>query len=61
MNGSVRLKTQEIERMTLSPFAALSECSCGRERQEEEDELRTCYQRDRDRIISLQGLPPPEV
>ena len=51
MNGSVRLKTQEIERLTLSPFAALSENSAGREIQEKEDELRTCYQRDRDRII----------
>lgn len=51
MNGSVRLKTQEIERMTLSPLAALSERSAGRDQAEEEDALRTCYQRDRDRII----------
>lgn len=51
MNVSARLKTQEIERITLSPLAALSENSAGRDRPEEEDALRTCYQRDRDRII----------
>ena len=35
----------------LSPYAALSLCSRGRERQEEECDVRTVYQRDRDRIL----------
>ena len=51
MDASMRLRTQEIERQTLSPLAALSENSAGRDRPEQEDALRTCYQRDRDRIL----------
>ena len=51
MKASVRLHTEEMERGTLSPLAALSERSAGRDTTEAEDELRTCYQRDRDRII----------
>ena len=51
MKTSVRLHTEEMERDTLSPLAALSERSAGRDTPEGEDELRTCYQRDRDRII----------
>lgn len=46
-----RERTQEIERLTLAPYAALSQNSRGRERPEEECPLRTVYQRDRDRII----------
>ena len=48
---TVREETQTIERLTLSPYAALSEQSCGRRTPEPEDDLRTCYQRDRDRIL----------
>ena len=48
---TVREKTQEIERMTFSPYAAFSDSSKGRERPEEECAIRTAYQRDRDRII----------
>lgn len=51
MKASVRLHTEEMERGTLSSLAALSERSAGRDTAEAEDELRTCYQRDRDRII----------
>ncbi len=46
-----RLRTMEIERQTLGPFATLSENSAGRTRAEEDCPLRTVFQRDRDRII----------
>lgn len=48
---TVREQTQEIERMTLSPWATLSENTRGRARPEEECPIRTCFQRDRDRVI----------
>lgn len=51
-----RVRTQEIERQTLSPFATLSEDSKGRERFEEECPLRTIFQRDRDRIIHCKAF-----
>ncbi|MGZ8604234.1 MAG: deoxyguanosinetriphosphate triphosphohydrolase [Actinomycetota bacterium] len=46
-----RERTEEIERDTLSPHAALASATKGRERDEPQDPLRTCYQRDRDRIV----------
>ncbi len=48
---NVREITEKIERETLSPFAALSENTKGREKPLEPCDLRTEYQRDRDRII----------
>ncbi len=48
---TVRERTEEIERQTLSQYAALSEASRGRERAEEPCPMRTCFQRDRDRVI----------
>ena len=48
---SIRLRTQQIEKQTLSEWAALSQNTRGREMPEPECELRTAYQRDRDRII----------
>jgi dGTPase len=42
---------EEREKVTLFPFAVLSTQSRGRERPEKECEIRTCFQRDRDRII----------
>lgn len=53
---TVRERTQEIERLTLSPVASLSEHSAGRARAEEPCPLRTCYQRDRDRIIHCKSF-----
>lgn len=44
-------RTQEIENNTLHPKACLSSKSIGRLRKEKEDDIRTCFQRDRDRII----------
>ncbi|RJQ11141.1 MAG: deoxyguanosinetriphosphate triphosphohydrolase [Bacillota bacterium] len=47
----IRQAAEELEERVLSPFAATSRRSKGRERPEEECEVRTCFQRDRDRII----------
>ena len=44
-------QTEEIERKTLHPKACLSANSKGRMKPEKEGEIRTCFQRDRDRII----------
>ncbi len=46
-----RERTEEIERETLSEDATLASASKGREREESPDPLRTCFQRDRDRIV----------
>ncbi len=51
MNRNIREESEAIERETLSPFGTLSENSKGRLRVEEPCELRTIFQRDRDRII----------
>ncbi len=48
---TIREQTEEIERKTLHPKACLSSKSKGRLRPEKEGEIRTCFQRDRDRII----------
>jgi len=48
---TVREQTEEIERQTLHPKACLSSKSKGRQKPEKEGEIRTCFQRDRDRII----------
>ncbi|HEY7660180.1 MAG TPA: deoxyguanosinetriphosphate triphosphohydrolase [Actinomycetota bacterium] len=46
-----RERTEDIERQTLSPHATLAANTKGRERDEPPDPLRTCFQRDRDRIV----------
>jgi dGTPase len=46
--STVREHTEELERLTLSPYATLSENSRGREIPED---IRPCFQRDRDRIL----------
>ncbi len=48
---TIREQTEEIEKKTLHPRACLSSQSNGRLRPEKEGEIRTCFQRDRDRII----------
>lgn len=48
---TIRETIEEIERKILHPRACLSSQSKGRLREEPEDEIRTCFQRDRDRII----------
>lgn len=51
MAASVRESIEQRERDSLSEFAMLSSNSTGRPRPEPEDPVRTCYQRDRDRIL----------
>jgi len=48
---SIRQEIEELERLTLSPYAVRAEQSQGRETPEEPDAIRTCFMRDRDRII----------
>ena len=48
---TIREQTEEIEKQILHPHACLSSKSKGRKRKEKEDSLRTCFQKDRDRII----------
>jgi dGTPase len=47
----IRKQTEEIERTILHPGACLSARSKGRAKPEKEGDIRTCFQRDRDRII----------
>jgi dGTPase len=49
-----RLENEEVER--LSPYAALSLNTRGRDREEKPDRFRTCYQRDRDRIVHCKAF-----
>ncbi len=53
---SIRLMCEENERKILSPNAVLSAESKGRLRPEDECDVRTCFQRDRDRIIHSQSF-----
>lgn len=48
---TIRKQTEEIEKKILHPKACLSSESKGRLRPKREGTLRTCFQRDRDRII----------
>ena len=47
----IRKMQEEWEQQYLSPFASLSVNTKGRQAEDEECDVRTCYQRDRDRII----------
>lgn len=51
MSKSIREITCQAEHKVLSEYASFADESKGRIRQEPECEIRTCYQRDRDRII----------
>ena len=51
LEKTIREKTEETERIFLSEYASLSSASLGRDTPEDECFIRTCYQRDRDRII----------
>ena len=53
---NIRLITEENEKKILSDRAALACNTRGRSRAEEEDDIRTCFQRDRDRIIHCQSF-----
>ncbi len=51
MPKNVREITEQNEHLVFSPYAAFSDSSLGRKKPEEPCDIRTCYQRDRDRII----------
>lgn len=51
-----RTDAERREHELLSPLAAFSDASSGRLVPEEPDELRTCYQRDRDRIVHCKAF-----
>ena len=53
---NVRERTEEIERLTLAPWATFSDASRGRVRPEEQDPIRPVFQRDRDRIIHCKAF-----
>jgi len=51
-----RERTEEIERQILSSRASLASETKGRERDEPQDDLRTVFQRDRDRIVHAKAF-----
>jgi len=53
---TVKERIQNTEKKFLSPYASLSENTLGRDYPEDECELRTPYQRDRDRIIHCKSF-----
>ena len=56
MQMTIRERLEELEKQTLSPYASLSACSRGRERAIAPDDMRTQYQRDRDRILHCKSF-----
>ncbi len=52
----IKEKIQNFERLTLIKEASFSDSSLGREKLEKEDDLRTCYMVDRDRIIQSKSF-----
>ena len=53
---TVREQTQRMERQYLAPQAAFSDATKGRARPEPDDDLRTPFQRDRDRVIHCKAF-----
>ena len=53
---NIRERTEILENDWLSPFAARSQESIGRDKYEPECDLRTVYQRDRDRILHCKAF-----
>jgi dGTPase len=51
VSADFRMQTERIERDVLSPRARLAAETRGRDRPEPDDDIRTCYQRDRDRVV----------
>lgn len=56
LSESIRKNIQNNEKIILSKNACLSSDSKGRLREEDECSIRTCFQRDRDRIIHSQSF-----
>jgi dGTPase len=55
-DASIRLGFEELETKTLSKYACKSQDSLGRERQELDCHIRTCFQRDVDRITHCESF-----
>ncbi|MBE0426331.1 MAG: deoxyguanosinetriphosphate triphosphohydrolase [Nitrospirae bacterium] len=53
---TIREQTEEIEKKIFHPKACFSSHSKGRLKPEKEGEIRTCFQRDRDRIIHCKAF-----
>ncbi|WP_040198265.1 deoxyguanosinetriphosphate triphosphohydrolase [Candidatus Soleaferrea massiliensis] len=53
---NIREQTQRLEHEMLSPRAAKSDGSKGRMRPQKDCDIRTCYQRDRDRILHCKSF-----
>lgn len=53
---NLRTQLEELEENNLSKYACKSSKSKGRNENEEPDEFRTCFQRDRDRIVHSKAL-----
>ncbi|HBA93162.1 MAG TPA: deoxyguanosinetriphosphate triphosphohydrolase, partial [Ruminococcaceae bacterium] len=56
MDRLIREISEENEKKILSPNATLSVNTRGRLKDEKECDIRTCFQRDRDRIIHSQSF-----
>lgn len=54
--SNIRTETEQIERQFLSSRAVLSSCTVGRKKPEPQDDIRTDFQRDRDRIIHCKAF-----
>jgi dGTPase len=52
----IRKEIEEREDIFLSPYAVRSKNSKGRDKKEKEDSIRTCFQRDRDRILHCKAF-----
>ena len=53
---TIREELEKMERETLSPYATLSVNTKGRERGEEQCDVRPVFQRDRDRILHCKAF-----
>lgn len=53
---NVRERIEAEEEVRLGDFAAKASRSRGRDRAEEDDDIRTCYQRDRDRVLHCKAF-----
>ena len=52
----IREYIEEIEKKTLSPYATLNQNSRGRDKEEEQCDIRPLFQRDRDRILHCKAF-----
>ena len=51
-----RIEIEELESKLLAPYGMKARDSAGRKHNEEQHSIRTCYQRDRDRIVHCEAF-----